>query len=190
MTPSRRSRSWRSIVWRVLLDGAPLDRRDVPLRPGASALVEPRAADHEVADDPHQIVEPRQIDAHDVRRLKRAGVVARRPAILGRRRPRRVTARVRFDADAVALATSRRVAVVEVGGDEELERDALRHDSRRWRRMMVAAPRAAGPGQLSTLMPRASSAASGANVTRHDGRDGAAASSARDRRAGRDSARH
>ena len=33
-----------------------------------SVSVEPRAADHQVADVAHQVVEPRQIDAHEVRR--------------------------------------------------------------------------------------------------------------------------
>ena len=51
----------------VLLHGSPLDRGDA-CRRAIERRFEPRAADHEVADDAHQLVEPIEIDAHNARR--------------------------------------------------------------------------------------------------------------------------
>ena len=63
MTPSRRSRSWRSIDSASSSIARQCAAREMAL--GARERVgQPRAQDHQVADHPHQFVEARQVDAH------------------------------------------------------------------------------------------------------------------------------
>ena len=124
ITPSRRSRSCRSIVWlfsctRATRPAARAARRAPARRRGA------RAADHEIADHPHQLVEPRQVDADDVRRRPAARRRLRRLGAArdgGRCAPRAIG----LDARGRRRASVATVTASSVAGDEELERDPLR----------------------------------------------------------------
>ena len=75
ITPSRRSRSWRDIARLVSCNARHSAGRDRALQM-LQALVQPRAAHDQLADQPHQLVEPREVDAHDVggREHRRGGV--------------------------------------------------------------------------------------------------------------------
>ena len=69
ITPSRRSRSCRSMPAAVLLQRAPFLERHVRFDP-PQRVFEPRPGHDHVADQPHQIVEPGQVHAHEVRRIR------------------------------------------------------------------------------------------------------------------------
>ncbi len=113
MMPSRSVRSCRSITNRVFLNRPPLPGRNVRFDP-RERIRQARAPNHEIADIAHQLVEPREIDADELRRgggarggrLGLAGV--RRFRRSGRRRRTPERARLRFRPHARRRSSPRR----------------------------------------------------------------------------------
>ena len=108
----------------VFLDGPPLDRRHMPLDAG-QRIGKPRPGDDQIADETHQLVEPRQVDADEMRRRSGEGAERSRcrsdSGLAGvhvhqGRRP--------LDRDTL-IAPDLSVGV-QSPGDAELERDAAR----------------------------------------------------------------
>ena len=134
--PSRSVRSWRSMSDRVLLNGTPLARGNVGLDP-RQRLVQPGAADHQIADAAHQLVQAGQIDADKVRR-RHASAPRVDPGRLDGRRGSdivgldgRLFLRQTLGGHAVFPPAGKRL-FTRPRGDDELERDgALADDVRR-----------------------------------------------------------
>ena len=149
----------------VLVHRAPLDRRHEPLDAGQRVL-EPRPADHQVADHPHQLVEPRQIHANVVRgggrQLRQIGRVGYRVDD-GHDGQLDGPGAIRPSADQAAT-----VVVVEIAREPELEGDAAVENLRCGVQNRSALPEA-GPDRIDVEAARVQL---GGRRERHDPRGG------------------